>query len=607
MRFNFLLLHNLMVIGCNHQSKEDEFLLNNHKINLRSLHVVRDELVVTIEQAATQLEGYVSDRENTTLLNACILSLQQIRGSLEVVELSGARELAGELLYTAKNINNDGMPLGDEKLSALTKGFFMLSCYLEYALQKEWGMPALMIPYINDIRISNRQPIMWESYFSGVAKSFTLSKNNGGGACLSDGDTTLTEGETIEALARRYRQMYQIGLLGVFRDLRVSASLELMKRALGKLTSYATDQPNHTFWWLSCHVIDVFLHQGMVFTLERKRLLSHLDKEFKRIEKEGRSGFHHVTDSQYAIEMAYYIALAGIATPPFTDIVEAYGFGDLGYTEEDRMRESVVLTGPSASTVYSVVDTLRGELRTAKDVIESSAESGSAIFDENDELIISMTRVRDILSVVGLKSAGETMNQQLEELAVWRASSDKLDTKKLMSMADTFLYVESVLDSIINSNLSDEKLSEINDQSPSGMLLNSHLASAQLVVLEEAEIGLRLMKRAFSSFSESLYDRVHIKNVAKTMNTVRGGMIVLELPRAAEIMACSIRFVQHCLLSNPLPAALEQMLETFADTIICLEYYLDCMKIDKNISADTLIIAEESLAVLGYGVNYYGK
>ena len=136
---------------------------NNHKINLTSLHVVRDELVITIEQAATQLEGYVSDRENIKLLNACISSLQQIRGSLDLIELFGARELAGELLYTARKINEDGAPLGDEKLSALTKGFFVLSCYFEYALQKEWGMPALMIPYINDIRISNRQPIMWES------------------------------------------------------------------------------------------------------------------------------------------------------------------------------------------------------------------------------------------------------------------------------------------------------------------------------------------------------------------------------------------------------------------------------------------------------------
>ena len=579
--------------------KEDGPLHNNHKINLTSLHVVRDELVITIEQAATQLEGYVSDRENIKLLNACISSLQQIRGSLDLIELFGARELAGELLYTARKINEDGAPLGDEKLSALTKGFFVLSCYFEYALQKEWGMPALMIPYINDIRISNRQPIMWESYFSGVSKSFTLPASN-------EGLTTIPKGETIEGLAKRFRYMYQIGLLGVIRDIRVQTSLELMKRALRKLTTHAKGQPNHTFWWLSCNVIDAFLQQNMVFTLERKRLFSHLDKEFKRIEKEGLTGFAHVTDPQYAIEMAYYIALANIQEKPFTTIVKSYGFGDLSYTEQDRIKEAAVLTGPSASTVSSVVDTLRGELRIAKEVIENSAESDSTILENNDDFIISITKIRDILDVVGLKSAAETMGQQLEQLAIWRESGENPDTKELMDMADAFLYVESVLDSIINANFSDEKLSEINDQSRNDMILNSHLAGAQLVVLEEAEIGLNLMKRALSSFSDSSYDRVHIKNVAKTMNSVRGGMIVLELPRAAEIMASSIQFVEGCLLSNTPPAALEHMLETFADTIICLEYYLDCMKIDKYISADTLIIAEESLAALGYGVSYSG-
>jgi hypothetical protein len=474
-----------------------------------------------------------------------------------------------------------------------------LSCYFEYALQKEWGMPALMIPYINDIRISNRQPIMWESYFADVASSFTLPKNN-------EGLSTIAEGETIEGLAKRFRHMYQIGLLGVIRDIRVQTSLELMKRALRKLTIHAKGQPNHTFWWLSCHVIDAFVQQKMVFTLERKRLFSHLDKEFKRIEKEGHAGFRHVTDSQYLIEMAYYISLADIEAQPFTTIVKAYGFGDLGYTEQDRIKESAVLTGPSASTVSSVVNTLRGELRIAKEVIENSAESDSTILENNDDFIISITKIRDILGVVGLKSAAETMRQQLDQLAIWRESGENPDTKELMDIADAFLYVESVLDSIINSNFSDEKLSEINDQSRNEMILNSHLAGAQLVVLEEAEIGLNLMKRAFSSFSESSYDRVHIKNVAKTMNSVRGGMIVLELPRAAEIMASSIQFVEGCLLSNTPPAALEHMLETFADTIICLEYYLDCMKIDKYISADTLIIAEESLAALGYGVSYSG-
>ncbi len=560
---------------------------------------MRDELVITIEQAATQLEGFVSDRENTKLLASCIGSLQQIRGSLDLIELVGARELSGELLATAQKISEDGVPLGDEKLSALTKGFFVLSCYFEYALQKEWGMPVLMIPYINDIRISNRQPIMWESHFTSVTAAFTLPSNK-------DESVSIPEGETIEGMAKRFRHMYQIGLLGVIRDVRLKTSLELMKRALTKITNYAKGQPNQTFWWLACNTVDAFLKRDMAITLERKRLFSHLDKEFKRIEKEGFTGFSHVTDQIYMTEMAYYIALADIDEQPFITITKSFGFSDLSYTEVERNNQAQVLTGPSASTVSSVVDTLKTELLIAKEVIENSAESDSAMLENNEDFIISITKIRDILGVVGLKSASETMRQQLEKVEQWKEEGEKPDSKELMDVADAFLYVESVLDSVINSNFSDERLSEVNEQSRHDMILNSHLAGAQLVVLEEAETGLTLIKRSLSSFSESSYDRVHIKNVAKTMNSVRGGMIVLELPRAAEIMSSSIRFVEGCLLSNTPPAALEHMLETFADTIICLEYYLDCMKVDKFISADTLIIAEESLAALGYGVNYSG-
>ena len=570
-------------------------MLSNRKINLRSLHVIRDQLMITIEQTATQLESYVTDRENINLLNACISSLQQIRGSLDLIELSGARELAGELVHTAQKIMENGTSFDDEKLSALTKGFFVLSCYFEYALQKEWGMPALIVPYINDIRISNSQPIVGESYFVENAKNFTLPKKN-------EVSATLPDGETMMALAKRCRQMYQVGLLGFMRGIRVNISLELMKRALRKIEVYSRDQPNHTFWWLACNVIDVFLKQKMVVTLERKRLFSHFDKEFKRIEKEGRDGFWHVTDPQHTTEMAYYIALASIQSKPFTSIVRAYGLDDLGYTEQCRIKELAVLTGPSAGTVRSVVDSLRNELVAAKEVIENIAASESVMIEGNENFMVSVTKIRDILGVIGLTSAAETMKQQLEQLATWRQSGAEPDTKQLMSIADTLLYVESVLDCVINSNFSSDKLAEINSQSRSAIVFSNHLAGAQLVVIDEVEAGLSLTQRALCSFSESSYDRVHLMNIPKVMNSVRGGMIVLELPRAADVVASSIDFIEGCLLSNKPIATVAQKLETFADTIVCLEYYLDCVKLDKHVSTDTLLIAEESLAALGHGV-----
>ncbi len=573
-------------------------LPHKHKINLTSLNVVREELVITIEQAATQLEGFVSDRENSKLLQACIQSLQQIRGSLDLIELHGACELAGELLETARKINESDVPLGDEKLSALTKGFFVLSCYFEYALQKEWGMPALMVPYINDIRISNREPIIWESHFADAITSFRLPQEGT--------SAPVPEGDTIEAMARRFRHMYQVGLLGLIKEIRVQPSLQLMQRASDKIAKYAKGSPSETFWWLLHNALDAFSKEDIAITLTRKRLFSHLDKQFKKIEKEGVAGFDTAVDTEILKEMAYYIALADIDQEPFSKIRVSFGYSNLGYNEKARLSEAKALTGPSASTVSSVAETLKAELRSAKEVIEFSAESDTSVIDSYDEFVISITKIRDILDVVGLKSAAQTMKQQLNRVQAWQESEEQADAAELMDVADAFLYVESVLDSIEKRNFSDEKLAEINQLSRNQMIVNSHLADAQLVVLEEAEAGLTMVKRSLNSFADSSYDRVHIKNVTKTMNSVRGGMVVLELPRAAAVVASSIQFIEGSLLSNNQPAALEHMLETFADALICLEYYLDCMKVDKYISPDTLVIAEESLSALGYGVSYSG-
>lgn len=571
-------------------------LSHKHKINLTSLNVVREELVITIEHAATQLEGFVGDRDNDKLLDSCIDSLQQIRGSLALIELHGARELAGELLESARKLKASEIPLADEKLSALTKGFFVLSCYFEYALQKEWGLPALMVPYINDIRTANHEPIIWESHFADAITSFRLDSNEKAEAIPKD--------DKLSAMARRFRHMYQVGLLGFIKEVRVQASLQLMQRATDKIAKYAKGSPSETFWWLLSSTLEAFSRAEMGLTLERKRLFSHLDKEFKRIEKEEQAAFQHLIAPEYLKELSYYVALAAINDEPFSKIRIAFGYSELGYNENIRVSEAKSLTGPSASTVSSVAETLKGELRAAKEVMEFAAESENANIDNYDEFVVSITKIRDILDVVGLKSAGQTMKQQLERVKAWNESGEKADAAEIMEIADAFLYVESVLDSIEKKNFSDEKLAEINQLSRNQMIVTSHLADAQIVVLEEAEAGLTMVKRALSSFSESSYDRVHIKNVTKTMNSVRGGMIVLELPRAAEVVASCNQFIEGSLLSNNQPAALEHMLETFADAIICLEYYLDCLKVDKNISSDTLIIAEESLAALGYGVNY---
>lgn len=571
-------------------------MTDKRKINLTSLNVVRDELVVTIEQAATHLEGFVVDRENEKLLNECVKSLQQIRGSLDLIELHGASELAGELLHTATTITEGKKSSEDERLSALTRGFFVLSCYFEYALNREQGMPVLLISYINDIRISNRLPIIPESHFT---DSFIHYRKPTG--------ETKPIPDSLQADVRRFRHMYQIGLLSVLRNLNVTGSFNIMHRAVQKLQVLSEGTQSETFWWLAGHTISLFQHEKLSLNIERKRLFSQLDGEFKKVEKAGEPALNDQPSEALIKELAFYVGLSGVDDDPFRSIAASFGFANLGYNEQKYIQEKKDLTGPSASTVLSVAQTLREELLSAKEIIEIASENSDGTIDSYDELIGSVTKVKDILAVVGLKSASQTMDEQLKKFHLWSETNEEILPNDLFAVADAFLYVESVLLSIENRNFSDEKLSELNNESRESLMMTSHLEGAQLVVLEEAESGLSMIKRALTDFTDSGYDRAHIKNIPKTLNSVRGGLIVLELPRAVSVVESAISFIEGALLSNNQPAAIEHMLETFADALICLEYYLDCMKIDKYISSDTLIVAEESLSALGYGVSYTGE
>jgi hypothetical protein len=203
---------------------------------------------------------------------------------------------------------------------------------------------------------------------------------------------------------------------------------------------------------------------------------------------------------------------------------------------------------------------------------------------------------------VGLTAAGSTLKQEITKIEGWRDSGETGDAKDLLEVADALLYVESTVSGLDQLHLSDDKLAQANSIARAEVIASSQLAEAEMVVIQEAESGLALVKRALNSFAESNYDRGHIKNVTATLHGVRGGMIVLHLDRAANVVAACTEFIDESLLQNDQPAALQQLLETFADAVIGLEYYLDAIKSDKNASDAVLEIAEESLQALGFRV-----
>jgi hypothetical protein len=550
--------------------------------------------MATIEQASTHLETFISERENLKVLEDCIGSLQQIRGSLDLIQLYGACELAGEILSTASQIDTEHPDQLDDKLSALTKGFFVLSCYFEYTQQHEVGMPVLLIPYINDIRQVNRQPLLPESYFEQGKNDYRCPKGT---------VPILPNDEELTIMLRRFRHMYQVGLLGVIKEVSIDSSLMLMQRASEKVHRLSKGSDSETLWWLATHALSAFKEGEINPTVTRKRLFALLDKELRILEKEGVAAFAKPLSAQMLNDLAYYIAISNVDKPEFEKIKQLFNLSDIGYTESILQQESISLTGPSANTVQSVADVLRVELNIVKENIER-IQSADGVFEEDyADTIDRMQRVKDILNVVGLTSASNVIEKPLALLNTAEESKEGLSDDSNMEVVNALLYVESVINSLAKRNFSGDKLAELNQLTQNEMISSHHLHDTQLVVIDEAENGLTAIKQALTTFSDSSFDKAHLESIPALLNELRGGVTILGLPRAAAIVTSCTTFVIETLMATDETAALEHMLETFADALICLEYYLDCMKVDKNVSPDTLAVAEESLAALGYSVN----
>ena len=564
---------------------------STERVNLNSLKLVQDQLVATIEQAAVRLEEFAADRNDADRLQSCIDGIKQISGTLDLLQLKGVDLLARELVSQITDI-----PLGEEaqtdrKLNVLTSAFFILPRYIEHCLQTSRSMAVLLIPHINELRQLRRAPPLPESYYFVIDVPEVIPPKR---------QQSTVMGEDFSALVRRLRHMYQVGLVNVLQNRQLPGSLGMMARAMERLESISGGRPRAGLWWIAAATLEAMRQSEMTIGVSRKRLFSALDREIRDVQKLGAEGLEKAPSPELLKEMLYLIALSRASGERIDPIFQAYQLDYLPYTDRELTRELQFMTGPSAATIHSMGSVLKDELRSTKNILERAAQGGVEMLRESPELVETLVKVAEILKVVGLVTPAESLREEIRCIERWQEASEDVSAEELLRVADTLLYIESSVTGLGQGNLSDSRLETINARSREEVISSSQLVEAEALVLEEAEAGLAMIKRALTSYTESSYDVGHIKNVGTTLSTLRGGMVLLNRHRAAAVLLASRQFVEQTLLKNEKPAAVGPMLETFADAIISLEYYIDSVKQQRSADDSVLQVAEESLAAVGY-------
>ncbi|MFV3333380.1 ferrous iron transporter B [Pseudomonas sp. NY15437] len=549
-----------------------------------SLSLVRDELFATMEEAEQNLEHFIAERQNGSLLQHSVDCLSQIRGTLNLIELAGAELLAQEALDLATDIPAGVSEDRDGQLAALGNALYVLRRYLENLEAHRQEIPELLLPAINDVRQAAGQPALPESFFFSARLDLPRPLRA----------VTVPQVEDPAREVRRLRQMYQVGLVGLIREQNLYPSLKLMGRALGKLDVLLGSAARTRLCWVGAGALEALVDAQMLPRKTRKQVFARLDRELKQLI----ANPQYEAPRQLLKELLYLITLADTSGVRASELRQVFGLTPLPFTDHLLEDESQRLSGPGQSVMRSLSVAIREELTAVKDQLDL-IERGVSQADALGLLHTQLGKLAKTLGMVGLNSAATSLQHQHGVVAGWVAKGAVDDPASLNALADALLYVESMVGNLERGERLSARPTPVGEDDSFAV---HQLAEARIVVIDEAQAGLALAKRAITAYLESNGDKLHLANVPVSLQAVRGGLWFLGQERAALLVGACADYIQGQMIeTTQMPS--EQMLETLADALTGLEYYLEggaMMRPEGQ--PDVLDVASESVKALGLTV-----
>lgn len=551
-----------------------------------SLSVVRDELFTTIDEAELGLEQFIAERDNGSLLQQAVENLQQVRGTLKLIELAGAEMLAQEVLQQATDIPVGAGEERDGQLSALSNALHVLRRYLEIVDAHRQEVPELLLPAINELRQAGAQPPLPESFFFSVRLDHARPATNAPAITFDP--------HSVEV--KRLRHMYQIGLLGFLREENAAASLKLMLRAMARLDSLLANDERGRLCWIAAAALEAQIDGQLLPRKTRKVLFARLDRELKQLLLSA----SYTAPRNLLKELLYLVVLADSRGARATQVREIFSLLPLPFTDHLLEESYQRLAGPGQAVMRSLSSAIRDELSGLKDQLDL-IERGTASADGLSHLHAVLGKMAKTLGMVGLSSAGNALQAQLPVVTGW-IDEAPIEPGQLLKLADAVLYVESMVASLDHDARYNSRPSDARPGDEATSFANHQLNEARIVVIDEALGGLALAKRSITAYLESNGEKLNLANVPFSLQAVRGGLWFLDQPRAAVLVGACAEYIEKQMLeTQQMPS--EQMLETLADALTSLEYYLEGGAVLRpETSPSVLDLAAESVRALGLSV-----
>ncbi|MES9861988.1 MAG: Hpt domain-containing protein [Candidatus Thiodiazotropha sp. LLP2] len=543
-----------------------------------ALNWVKDELDVSIRHARQALETYVETPGDTESLATCGDHLHQIARVLQMVQVYGPSMLAEEMELVVRDMSDGNVRQEEDAAEALMLALIQLPDYLEKLQGGDADIPLIILPLLNDLRAVRDAPLLSEA---ALFKPEIETE--------SDGDKV---NEDLPLLVKQVRQKFHLGLLSWYRKRDTVHGWPLLRDVFTTIyKSAGTETVQHLFW-----VAEGLMHGLIENTIAPgiavKQLFSRLDRKMKIIVDSGEQVLVEDPPAALLKNLLYYIARANSQHPEIVKIKEAYNL-DAVMPSEDQLNEGRLgLTGSNAELAESIKDAVSSELTRIKDILDLFMRDEKADMEMLGHLEAPTRKLADTLGMIGQGALRSRLNRQADKVKTFVEQGVLPEEFELMEMAGDILYVESSLSTLHTfqpgaaQNLDEGSLG---DSLPEGEYQNLIRQTVR-----EAKVEIARAKETIISFTEATDDASVLDSVHQGFRRVEGALQMLNLQDAAELMSQTGGVIKTDFMDANTPPS-RQQLNSLADVVSSIEYYLETLVDGAGDRGEILAIARASL------------
>ncbi len=249
------------------------------------------------------------------------------------------------------------------------------------------------------------------------------------------------------------------------------------------------------------------------------------------------------------------------------------------------------ISGRNRELLGTVGNAVKEELLRVKDALDlhlRTRENPEALGQQVGEL----GNVADTLGMMGLGVARDVVLQQRDALRDVAEGRREADEGTLLDIAGALLYVDASLDDQV------ARLGGPGNEAGADASVVESQRTVE-VLAQEAIINFAAAREKFVAFIETNWNHDELADVPRLLDEVTGAMRMLELDHAGDYVTGVRRYVGNELIGKRrIPGG--QQLDTLADALASLEYYLEALRERRPNREDILEITRSSLENLRY-------